>query len=207
MELLIIDTIIEKVDASVTRLDEQEKAITEIFQKVAVITDNSKTTINALELLKKLQENINAIRWLVKEMTEMSHRLARNNELLANPVKTKQVKIHTAGKIGWVIAGLTVIIVSLAIQFISNSNKLDQYKVNDMMWRYIKIMNHSQNLEYFHSIERQFLENPEKIKSLVEQEELHQKQIAESEINNHIQKASDTASLPRINKRKPNRSK
>ena len=44
MEPLIIDSIIEKIDASVHRFDEQEKVISEISQKVLFITDQSAVT-------------------------------------------------------------------------------------------------------------------------------------------------------------------
>jgi hypothetical protein len=68
------------------------------------------------------------------------------------------------------------------------------------MWRYIKLSNNSQNLEYLQSVERLYLENPEKIQSLVEKEELKLKQIAESEINNPSHSAPDTTSV--LNKKR-----
>ncbi len=86
MEALIIDTIIEKVNANVTRLDEQEKIISEISQKVLVTTTTKVEAIkNVVDAINIIRKNINSIQWPVKEMTEMSNRLAENNELLSNP--------------------------------------------------------------------------------------------------------------------------
>jgi hypothetical protein len=177
---LIIDTIIEKVEASEIRLDEQEKVISEISQKVSAINDQSNTITNITELVKKLQDNMYNIRWPVKEITEMSNRLGTNNELLANPRKTKKIIFHTAGKLIWVVIGLFVGMVFLTIGWINTSNMLDQFRKHDIMWRYIKLTNQSQNLEYLHSIERLLLTNPEKMQSLVEKEELRVKQLEES---------------------------
>jgi hypothetical protein len=182
MEPLIIDSIIEKIDASVNRLDEQEKVISEISQKVLVITDQSAAIKNVAEVIKKVQENIGTIRWPVKEMTEMSSRLDTNNELLANPRKTEKIIFHTAGRLLWVVIGLSIGIVFITMGWINTSNKLDQFRMHDIMWRFVKLTNHSQNLEYLHSVETLYLGNSEKMESLVLQGELSQKQFEESDI-------------------------
>ncbi len=180
MEPLIIDTIIEKVDANAANLDDQEKVISELSQKVVAMADQSNTIIKVAELVKKLQDNMNAIRWPVKEITEMSNRLATNNELLANPRKTKQVIFHTAGRLLWAVIVLFVGMVFLIMGWMNTARNLDQFRMNDVMWRYIKLTNHSQNLEYLQLVENSYLENPEKMKSMVEMEELRQNQINES---------------------------
>ena len=67
--------------------------------------------------------------------------------------------------------------------WVNTSNKLDQYRMHDIMWRYIRLTNRSQNLEYLQSVERKYLGSPEKFRSFVEQEELRQKQFEESRQN------------------------
>ncbi len=181
MEPLIIDTIIEKVDANAANLDDQEKVISELSQKVVAMADQSNTIIKVAELVKKLQDNMNAIRWPVKEITEMSNRLATNNELLANPRKTKQVIFHTAGRLLWAVIVLFVGMVFLIMGWMNTARNLDQFRMHDIMWRFVKSTNHSQNLEYLHSVETLYLENPEKMELLVSQEELSQKQLEESD--------------------------
>jgi len=180
MESLLIETIVEKVDASATRLEEQETFISEISQKVAVITDQSNALKNIIELVRNLQENIKTINWPVKEMTEMTNRLAKNNELLSNPRKTKQVLFHTAGRLLWVVVGLFVGMTFLIMGWINISNKLDRFQMHDVMWRYVKLTNQSQNLEYLQAVERMYLSDPEKMKSLVEKEELRLSQLEKS---------------------------
>jgi hypothetical protein len=195
MDLLVIETIIEKVEAAETRLNTQGKELTEITKKISTMTDQTNTIKTVVDLVKKLQGNINNITWPVREITEMSSRLSRNNELLANPKKTKQVVFHTAGKLIWVIVILSALIISLIVFLVNTSNKLEQTKMNDMLWRYIRLSNNSQNLEYLQSVERMYLAHPEKMKYLVEKEELRIKQIGESEIKNHDQSAPDTTSV------------
>jgi hypothetical protein len=180
MEQLLIDSIIEKVDANETRLDSQGKELLEISKKVSTMTDRTDVIKNLADLVKKLQHNIIAISWPVKEMTELSNRLSQNNELLANPKKTKQIVFHTAGRLLWVIIGLFIGMVTLIIVMVNTFNRRDQYRMNDLMWRYVKLINHSQNLEYLQAVEKQYLANPEKMKSLVEMGELHLKQLEES---------------------------
>ena len=53
-------------------------------------------------------------------------------------------------------------------------------RMHDVMWRYIKITNHSQNLEYLQGIEEMYFNTPEKMKFLVEKEEMRMKQQEES---------------------------
>jgi hypothetical protein len=49
--------------------------------------------------------------------------------------------------------------------------------MHDIIWRYIKVTNKSQNLEYIQSVEKLYMSNPESMKSLVEKEELLPKSI------------------------------
>lgn len=200
MDQLVIETIIEKVEAAEAILNIQGKEISEITKKVTSITDQTNIIINLSNLVKKLQDNMNTITWPVNEVTEMSNLLVRNNELQANPKKTKQIVFHTAGKLIWVITGLLIGIILLIIGLFNSQSNLDQYRMNDMMWRYIKLSNSSQNLEYLQSVERLYLADPETMKSFVEKKELKLKQIAESEINNRSHGASDSTSP--LNKKK-----
>src|ERR1700682_6232926 len=184
MDQLVIETIIEKVEVTETRLGTQEKELTEITKKVSTMTDQTKTVKTLSDLVRKLQDNMNTITWPIREMAEISNRLAQKNKLLTNPKKTKQVVFHTAGKLIWVIAGLSIGILFLIVGLFNTKSSLDQYRMNDMMWRYIKLSNNSQNLEYLHSVETLYLDDPQKMQTLVEKEELKLKQKAESEINN-----------------------
>ena len=200
MDELIIDTIIDKVNAGEKRLDANEKLIADMDKKLYGSKDQSANQKQILELIKQLQEGMKEVKWPVKEIAEMSFRLRQNNDFLANPKKTKQVVFHTAGKLAWIITGLFIVIISLVIQLLNISNNLDQYKMNDLMWRYIKLSNNSQNLEYLQSVERMYLTSPEKMKILVEKEELSLKQIAESEINKPGHSEADTT--PGLNKKR-----
>lgn len=84
--------------------------------------------------------------------------------------------------------------ISLIIFLVNTANKLDRFRMNDIMWRYIKISNNAQNLEYLQSVERLYSVDPDKMKTLVEQEELHQKQVLESEMKNPVHNITDSIS-------------
>jgi hypothetical protein len=73
--------------------------------------------------------------------------------------------------------------VFLIMGWVNTSTKLGQFRMHDIMWRYVKSTNHGQNLDYLQAVEKLYLGDPAKMKSLVEMEELHRKQIEESEQN------------------------
>jgi hypothetical protein len=63
----------------------------------------------------------------------------------------------------------------------------------------------SQNLEYLQRLEKGYLDDPDKVKSFVEQQELTQKQVAESETRNQIQNSNDNVLSPNKKKEKRKR--
>ena len=66
--------------------------------------------------------------------------------------------------------------------------------MNDTMWRYIKLSNNAQTQEYLQSVERLYSGDPDKMKTWVEQEELHQNQRLEYEMKNSAQNITDSRS-------------
>jgi hypothetical protein len=180
MDPFVIDTIIEKIDSSESRLDEQGKELAEISKRVSAITDSSETFNSVAELVKKLQDRMNTFSWPVKEMTVLSNRLAENSDLLEGSRKTKQAFFHTTGKSTLVVIGLLMGIIILVIGWVNSSSKLDLYRKHDIMWRYTRLTNHSANLEYLQSVEKLYLDHPAQFQAFVEQEELRHKQLEES---------------------------
>ncbi len=206
MEHLLIDTMIEKVSSQEKRLDKTEKTLTVIEEKLSGISDQSSNFKQLAELVRQIQNGMKQIVWPVEKMNELSLRLESNNDLLSNPVKPKQIVVHSAGKLAWVIVSLVFVIILLVTGLINTVNKLNQYQTNDILWRYVKATNKSQNLEYLQSVENLYLNDPEKMKSLVEEAELHQKQLAESKAQNRGQVSRDSIPSPKKAKNKIKRS-
>jgi hypothetical protein len=179
MDQLLIETIIEKIDSSEARLDRQGLELVDLSGKVSGLTDQASAINNLADLVKELQKNMIAIRWPVKEMEKMSERMAKNNDLLSNPRKTRKIVFHTAGRLIWVIIGLFIGIGLLTIGWINTSKDLEKYQMNDILWRYVKTTNRAQNLIYFQDLEKMYVSDPDKMQSAVEKEELRLKQLDE----------------------------
>jgi CHASE3 domain sensor protein len=192
MDQLLIDTIIDKLDLNEKRLDQNEEHLAEIDQTLIGISDQTENLKKVAAIVKRLQDSMMEVKWPVDEINKMSFRLNINNGLLANPVKTKQTVVHNLGNLLWLITGLSAIVISLSLWLINITERMDQYKTNDLLWRYIKVTANSQYREYLQTLEQGHAEDPDKMKSFVDQEELNQKQVAESETGNQIQNPPDS---------------
>jgi hypothetical protein len=192
MDNFLIDTVIEKVAGHEKRLDKNEMMLTELEENVSGMSDQSDNLNNLADLVGRIQERMNKIVWPVEKINELTLKLKLNNDLLSNPVKTKQSVFHTAGKLAWVILCLFIAVVSLIIGLFETARKLDRYKTNDLLWRYVKVVNKDQNLEYLQWVEKLNLKDPEKMKSIVITAELYQKQLIEAETNNGAQVSIDS---------------
>jgi hypothetical protein len=205
MDDLLVDTIIDKLNLNDKRLDESEKQLAEIDHKLVGISDQTENLKKVAAIVERLQDSMTEIKWPVDEINQMSLRLKINNGLLANPVKRKQTVVHKLGNLLWLIIGLSVAVISLSLWLINISERMNQYKANDLLWRYIKVTAGSQNLEYLQRLEKGYLDDPDKVKSFVEQQELTQKQVAESETRNQIQNSNDNVLSPNKKKEKRKR--
>lgn len=202
MDNFLIDNIIDKVEGQQKRLDQTERSIGEIENNLSEISDQSNNLKKLSEVVGQIQERMKTIVWPVEKMNELSIRLKLNNDLLSSPVKTKTTIVHTAGKLGWFILFLSCTIVLLAFSLFETVEKLDQYKKNDLLWRFVKIVNKDQNLEYLHSVEKLYLQDPEKMKSRTEEEELYQKQQFEIKATIPLQIDTSPNHSKHIEKRK-----
>ena len=54
------------------------------------MTDQSNSIKSLAELVRKLHDDTNKIKWPLEQMTEISNRLAVNSEILANPERQKE---------------------------------------------------------------------------------------------------------------------
>jgi hypothetical protein len=207
MDNFLFDTVIEKVEGQGKRLDQNEILLTEMKEKVSAISDQSDNFKKLGEVVRQVQDKMNGIVWPVEKMDELSFRLKLNNDLLTSPVKTKTTVVHTGGILVWIIFFLSFVIMIIAIGLFETADKLNRYKTNDLLWRYVKVINRDQNLEYLHSVEKLYLKDPEKIKSQIEVGELRQKQLIEADANNEDPVSLDSARSIRKVKSKIKRSK
>ena len=177
MENFLMDNVIEKVNGLEKRSAENEKILSEIKENVSGLSGQSQNLNELAQIVQHLQQRMQQIIWPLQQMNELTSWLKMNHSLFSNPVKTKQTVVHTAGKLGWVMAFLLLAIISLAIGLLETASRLKEYKTNDLLWRYVKVVSKNKNLEYLQTLENLHLKDPEKMKFFVDEEELRQKHV------------------------------
>jgi hypothetical protein len=176
MDNILVETIIEKVDGHEKRLFQNEIILKNMEEGMSDISGLGANIKKLEEVVGQVQERMSEKIWPIEKLNELSLRLKMNNDLLLNPVKTKTKVVHTAGKLGWVILFLSCFVIFLTIGLFETVRMLHQNQMNDLLWRYVKVTNKDQNLEYLQAIEKHYLKNPESMKAFIEQEELNQTQ-------------------------------
>lgn len=88
--------------------------------------------------LKNVTRNIS---FQIKQMQELSNRLAENAVLLRQPVTNEVVHHHYIPKIIWIAAGLLVALVLVCSGWYMTAGKLEEYEASDTKYRYLKLQN------------------------------------------------------------------
>jgi hypothetical protein len=198
MNDIIIETVVEKVNAHEHRLNEQQKSVQTMNETISTLKSQSELVDKMIETINQLQAGLAKLNLPVSEMEKLKSTIALNNHLLQSPTQQKIIHVHTGGKMLWSLIGATVLIILLVIGWINTWGSLKQYRMHDMCWRYLKIHLETKQLQSLQNIERQYQQDPDEMTGKVEQQELVIKQRVEAQI------PSDTARNDRqrdINKR------
>ncbi|MDN3656061.1 hypothetical protein QWZ08_10520 [Ferruginibacter paludis] len=116
--------------------------------------ESNSLTVDIIEQqFEKLKDNLK--RQLLPE-ARLDHLVAAiqtNNELRQQPPPQKVVHQHHAANILWVTAGLFVLLLLASGGWYSTSGKLDQYKANDIKYRYLKQKSTFTNLQFLYRLD------------------------------------------------------
>ena len=69
MDNFLIDTVIEKVEGQRKRLDQNEKLLTEMKEKVSAISDQSDNFKKLGEIVGQVQDRMSEIIWPIEKMS------------------------------------------------------------------------------------------------------------------------------------------
>lgn len=177
---VIIDILVDKVNVQEAKIDAQYKEVKEIKEKIGGFQDNTAIIGQIDRQVKELKGMVNRISFPEKEVRELSNNLLTGVKLLANPVKPEVLHHHYVPKVTWIAAGLFLVVCLMAVGWYNTGTKLDQYKANDIAWRYFKLRVSPESLKSFHVVEDLYRKDPEKMKKEVEQEEAYNRQLEEA---------------------------
>ncbi|GAC1419608.1 MAG: hypothetical protein NVS9B7_00670 [Flavisolibacter sp.] len=124
MDQLFEDIIIDKVNTNERRLSAVEQKVEDFTGRVATIADQSNAIKNATEIIRKVSDEVNEIKWPLDKLSLISKQLTDNNELL-DPRHTKKIVVHTVVNLIWVIIGLLIIIMLCMIINFNMHRKLN----------------------------------------------------------------------------------
>lgn len=142
MNEVLLGSVIEKVDANERKMEDQERVISELKEKVAHMPDTA--LLNNIKTgFEKIQTEINKISFPEIEMRELSERLLTSVMLLKQPVKQEVIQRHHVPKIIWIAASLFLLLCLVLTGWYNTNNHLKLYKANDTKYRYLKLQGSS----------------------------------------------------------------
>jgi hypothetical protein len=180
MNDIIIDTLVEKVNSHETRIDEQQKTTQEMSTTISAMKGESENIQRIAKIVDELQAKMVNIQWPVSEMEKLSGILSRTNHLLENPRREKVLHVHTGSKMMWSVIALSVICIFLLAGWISTYNRLNDYRMNDVCWQYLKLNLGAKQVQSMQKLEMQYQQHPDEMTAQVEQQELRLQQWAEA---------------------------
>jgi hypothetical protein len=182
MSQIIVETLVEKVNNQEIRLNEQYKASTKIAETISTMKSESANIQKLSGVVNHLQDNLTRINWPLEEMRGLKSTLSQNNLLLQQPRKEKVIHVHTGSKLLWITIAVSVICILVIFGWIDTSNTLDNYKMNNACWRYLKLNMNAKDLDYLQKIERLYQQDPEQWIRLIEEKELAVQQRVEAQL-------------------------
>lgn len=172
MSNAVTELLIEKMENAETRMEEHHKIMEELSTTMARITKQQETSQQLSGVIEQLNEQVHFIDLPVKQITELCALLRNHKEQMSDLPKQRIVHVHTAHKLTWAVGALFFIVIMLLMFLSEQNNKLDDNKMHDITWRYIKLKTHKQGLKYLQQVEELYVTNPEKLQQQVEEEEL-----------------------------------
>lgn len=91
MENFLMDTVIDKINGQENRIEQNENRLLEIESKVAEVSNQESNITNLTCVIEELQNKMSHSFLSKEQIAELSFRIKLNNDLLANPVKSRQM--------------------------------------------------------------------------------------------------------------------
>lgn len=183
MSQIIVETLVEKVNKQEIRLNEQHKVTAKIAETISTMKSESENIQKLSGIVNHLQDNLTGIKWPLEEMRDLKSNLSQNNSLLQQPKREKVIHVHTGSKLLWVTIAVSVICILLIFGWINTSSSLDEYKMHNACWRYLKLNMNAKDLEYLQKIERLYQQDPGQWIRLIEEKELALHHRVEVQLN------------------------
>jgi hypothetical protein len=121
------------------KIKKQDEQIAGIEEKLKTIPDTTPELIDIKKQLAEIKVAITAIKFPTKQMDDLSGNLAKSVAILKQPIENKIIHHHHIPKIIMVSAALFLVLCLLCSGWYNTAQNLDQYRINDLKYRYLKL--------------------------------------------------------------------
>lgn len=95
MSDVIIETLIEKLNAHEEQLNEQDKANNQMSETLSALETDSKHLQKIPSIVEEIESIISEMKWSLDEMEKLTVAVSENNHLLQQPKRDKILHVHT----------------------------------------------------------------------------------------------------------------
>lgn len=141
MNEILIDTLIDKVDAHEKKIEGHDIKINGVVEKVEGLMEFTEMLTAILNTVETTKADIHRLSFPENELRNFAASLVTHTALLKQPVKKEIIHHHHFSKIIWIAVGLFLVVCLVSTGWYITSDKLDLYKANDTKYRYLKLEN------------------------------------------------------------------
>lgn len=127
------------MDTMVKKLEIQDSKITDIEEKYKALPNYSED----LRLIKKGHQELKSVltnlHFPMEQLQDFSNKLSVGIDLLRRPIENKMSHHHHIPKIIWIAACLFLCLSLVCTGWYMTSSTLDQFRANDVKFRYLKL--------------------------------------------------------------------
>jgi hypothetical protein len=168
MDEILLDSVIDKVDA-------HDKKIGELHQKIEQTPNYRETFVRTEDAINELRSEVRKISFPENELREFSGRLIVGINLLKQPVEQKVIHHHHFHKIIWISVGLFLVLCLVLTGWYNTYDKLQLYKANDTKYRYLKLEADGGLLKWMKVVDSLYLVDKKMRDNVIDREEQNER--------------------------------
>lgn len=149
MNDVLLEIVIDKVDAQEKKMNEQETEIQQLEEKINNIPDHKELLAEVKTRLDELKTVIGKISFPEKDIQQLSASLQASMSLLRQPIRNDIRHHHHVPKVIGVAAGLFIVLAVVCAGWYNTVRKLDGFVANDTKYRHLKLDTAQETLQLY----------------------------------------------------------
>ena len=164
---ILMETILEKIDQQDKNSQTQEKRLNVAETTLADVPAITKDLDEIRSEVRSMTEFDKRVKITDGKLQELSRRLDNVLNILSQPQKTEIHHHHHVPLTLWITASLFFLLCLVSTGWLFTSQKLDQFRANDIKYRYLKVSVDSTATTYLLHLDSAFVANPDSLQNLV----------------------------------------